>query len=77
MLHCVLHNDESPTPLLGRVRSEATWENVREHAAGAFSDWGSRGRRFESDRPDRHERPLRRASMPSSVAFLVTGEDRA
>jgi hypothetical protein len=29
-----------------------TWENVREHAAGAFGYWGSRGRRFKSGRPD-------------------------
>src|SRR5437763_15806002 len=31
----------------------ATWENVREHAAGPLDYWGSRGRGFKSRRPDR------------------------
>jgi hypothetical protein len=43
---------EAVTPLLGRFMMLATWENVREHAAGAFNYWGSRGRGFESRRPD-------------------------
>jgi hypothetical protein len=29
-----------------------TWKNVLEHVAAAFNDWGSRGRGFESRRPD-------------------------
>jgi hypothetical protein len=43
------------TPLLGRFRLSATWTNVREHAAGPPDYWGSRGRRFESGRPDRQK----------------------
>ncbi len=31
------------TPLLGRSTLEATWANVREHAAGPPDYWGSRG----------------------------------
>ncbi|MGW5555968.1 SLC13 family permease [Micromonospora sp. NPDC003944] len=40
-------------PLLGWLILQATWTNVREHAAGTLNYWGSRGRRFESGRPDR------------------------
>ncbi|CCH17832.1 hypothetical protein MILUP08_42763 [Micromonospora lupini str. Lupac 08] len=41
------------TPLLGWLILQATWANVLEHAAGPPDYWGSRGRRFESGRPDR------------------------
>ena len=37
---------------------QATWANVREHAAGPPDYWGSRGRRFESGRPDAGQRPF-------------------
>ncbi|MEW2144160.1 SLC13 family permease [Micromonospora vinacea] len=43
-------------PLLGWFRLSATWTNVREHAAGPPDYWGSRGRRFESGRPDAGQR---------------------
>ena len=43
---------DSWTPLLGRFMLSVTWENVLEHVAGALNDWGSRGRGFESRRPD-------------------------
>ena len=39
-------------PLPGRFMVAATWENVREHAAGPPDYWGSRGRGFKSRRPD-------------------------
>jgi hypothetical protein len=40
------------TPLLGWFMLQTTWTNVREHAAGQPNYWGSRGRGFESRRPD-------------------------
>src|SRR5262249_44496005 len=40
------------TPLLGWVTLAATWANMRKHAAGPPDYWGSRGRGFESRRPD-------------------------
>ena len=33
---------------------EATWANVREHAADRPDYWGSRGRGFKSRRPDKN-----------------------
>ena len=44
--------ESSTTPLLGRFMLQATWANVREHAAGPPDYWGARGRRFKSGRPD-------------------------
>src|SRR5205823_12179429 len=35
-----LRDAASATPLLGRSRLEATWANVREHAAGPPDYWG-------------------------------------
>jgi hypothetical protein len=43
----------SRTPLLGWFTLLATCTSMLEHAAGAFNYWGSRGRGFESRRPDR------------------------
>src|SRR6266536_2396043 len=40
------------TPLLGRVRSEATRANALEHAADPHDYWGSRGPGFKPRRPD-------------------------
>jgi len=46
---------------------EATWANVREHAADRPDYWGSRGRGFKSRRPDQEEGPL------TGRSFLVNG----
>jgi hypothetical protein len=43
---------DSTTPLPGWFMLSATWSDVREHAAGPPDYWGSRGRGFESRRPD-------------------------
>jgi len=63
------------TPLLGRYMLPATWANVREHAAGPLDYWGSRGRRFESGRPDKiagpHERAFAQFSGPFPGAHIV------
>ncbi len=40
------------TPLLGRVRWTLTSKNDPSHAAHGPPNWGSRGRRFKSCRPD-------------------------
>jgi hypothetical protein len=41
-----------PDFLLGHLCWWVTWENVDEHAADRLGHWGSRGREFESRRPD-------------------------
>src|SRR4030088_2057846 len=47
----------SMTPLLGQVMLTATSTNRPEHAADPHDYWGSRGRGFESRRPDAGQRP--------------------
>jgi hypothetical protein len=52
IVHCGLLEIDSSTPLLGQPMLNATWANAPEHAADRLVYWGSRGRGFESRRPD-------------------------
>jgi hypothetical protein len=51
---------------------EATWANVREHAAGPPDYWGSRGRGFKSRRPD-HGKALTSGNVVRAL-IIVDGD---
>jgi hypothetical protein len=58
------------TPLLARYTLHTTWTNVAEHAAPPSKSWGSRGRGFESRRPDAAQRayPIDGCALSSSLS---------
>jgi hypothetical protein len=62
----LISSSDPETPLLGWLHLRLTWKNRPEHAAQSFHDWGSRGRRFKSCRPDGSNQPAGSGKKPRS-----------
>ena len=61
------------TPLLVQSMIEATWANVVEHAADPPGYWGSRGRGFESRRPDIRKGQLGWPFLLIAIDLVIVG----
>jgi hypothetical protein len=63
------------TPLLWPVDLDVSLKNGHEHAVDPAFNWGSRGRRFKSCRPDGQRSPADLAERPGQRGFLLSWHD--